>query len=510
MFKSLNQWESSSLVGLGLALPLGLWFARYLAKQRLLSKYSSLYLTQNGETNLQQEYSIILRNGTIYSGKGQKPLIGYDIAVNDNGKIAFIGKNPISSVGKVEIDATNKYIIPGLLDIHTHYDIEVERFSGLKESVQHGVTTVIFGNCSISAALGTNKELVELFSRVENLPPEILQKWLSFYRSKQNPYFKEFLDVNNIDLKDENDASFTVKTYMQYLDQIPLGCNIATFLGHSTLRMKTMGLERSLKSKKCSKDELQTMKNYVEEAMKEGYVGLSIDLLPWHRMTGTYHGISVPSQQASFEEYRQLSSVLRQYGGILQATPNAADKITAVYLNYLSSAFLKHSKPLKVTMLAAMDVKRKKYAYHATANGTWLFNAFLNAEVRMQTLSSPFTIYSDGLNTPISEEFSAGIEMMNIQSKEERENKYKNDEEYWKRFKYQWKNERIGLFHRDLNEIYVDFIPGKPEWENKSIASLAKEQNKTPVDFFVECLRTHCDLFRWKTVLANHRDSQRR
>ena len=68
--------------------------------------------------------------------------------------------------------------MPGMLDIHTHYDAEIEAMPGLDESVRHGVTTIVMGNCSLSAALGTKKDILDLFCRVESLPRDVLGKWL--------------------------------------------------------------------------------------------------------------------------------------------------------------------------------------------------------------------------------------------------------------------------------------------------------------------------------------------
>lgn len=72
------------------------------------------------------------------------------------------------------------------------------------------------------------------------------------------------------------------------------------------------------------------MEAIVEEAIKAGYLGVSIDMLPFHRWAGVYTpkfmGYSVPSQLASKSEYKRLSNVLRKHNRVLQITPNAVDK----------------------------------------------------------------------------------------------------------------------------------------------------------------------------------------
>jgi N-acyl-D-aspartate/D-glutamate deacylase len=147
-----------------------------------------------------------------------------------------------------EIDATNQWIMPGLLDIHAHYDAEVEVMPGLEESVRHGVTTVVIGNCSLSAALGKDTEIVDLFARVENIPAKVLSHWM----------------LGNIKWKN-------VKEYYEHLDTVPVGPNVATFLGHSNLRMHVMGLDRSFMQKNASEEEIQQMEKIVADAMEVGY-----------------------------------------------------------------------------------------------------------------------------------------------------------------------------------------------------------------------------------------------
>ena len=192
--------------------------------------------------------------------------------------------------GRREIDAHGCWVMPGMLDIHTHYDAEVEAMPGLEESVRHGVTTVVMGNCSLSAALGEKKDILDLFCRVESLPRDVLSRWLGDAIPWRG-----------------------VREYYAHLEQVPLGPNVATLIGHSNVRAHVMGMERSLKVSKAEADEVRTMQRIVEEALDEGYVGLSIDMLPWHRLDGEpFRGISVPSQHAHPSEYRSLAQPVRR------------------------------------------------------------------------------------------------------------------------------------------------------------------------------------------------------
>ena len=144
----------------------------------------------------------IIRNGLYFDGLGNKA-IKKDVIIKNN-KIDAVVDNAPNIENAKEIDATGKWIMPGLLDIHAHYDAELEVLPALEESVRHGVTTVVIGNCSLSAALGKEEEIVDLFARVENIPAKVLSQWL----------------IGNIKWK-------SVKEYYEHLDTVPVGTNIA-------------------------------------------------------------------------------------------------------------------------------------------------------------------------------------------------------------------------------------------------------------------------------------------
>jgi N-acyl-D-aspartate/D-glutamate deacylase len=203
----------------------------------------------------------IIRNGLYFDGTGAKG-VQKDVVIKNHKIDAVLDKAPAIE-GAKEIDANGQWVMPGLLDIHAHYDAELEVMPALEESVRHGVTTVIIGNCSLSAALGKDKEIVDLFARVENIPAKVLSDWI----------------VGNVKWN-------TVKEYYEHLDTVPVGPNIASFLGHSNLRMAVMGLDRSFMEKNATEEELQKMEKIIEEAMDAGFLGVSIDMLPFHRWAG--------------------------------------------------------------------------------------------------------------------------------------------------------------------------------------------------------------------------------
>ena len=93
-------------------------------------------------------YDLIIRNGFVVNGEGT-PGFAADIAVKD-GLIAQIGE--ISGNAAAQIDARGHVVAPGFVDIHTHYDAQICWDPVLAPSAEHGVTTVVVGNCGIGVA----------------------------------------------------------------------------------------------------------------------------------------------------------------------------------------------------------------------------------------------------------------------------------------------------------------------------------------------------------------------
>ncbi len=426
----------------------------------------------------------IIRNGLYFDGTGAKG-IKKDIIIKD-GKIDHVLDKAPAIDGAKEIDATGKWITPGLLDIHAHYDAEVEVLPALEESIRHGVTTVVIGNCSLSAALGKDTEIVDLFARVENIPAKVLSHWM----------------LGNINWK-------SVTEYYQHLDTVPVGPNVATFLGHSNLRMHVMGLERSFTQKEASEEELKKMEAIVEEAIQAGYLGVSIDMLPFHRWAGVYSpkftGYSVPSQLASKSEYKRLSNVLRKHNRVLQITPNAVDKTSfATILRLSQGGFFK--KTLKTTIVAALDLKSNEKIYNLLKLLGFIGNDILRANMKFQTLSVPFMNYGDGPVTPLFEEFPSMIKAISA-TEAERKAMFKSPD-FRKQFVKEWNHKAASVFPRALKEMWVVNSP-VPSHVGKNFEQIAKEAGKDPVEHFMDLLEEYDTHIRWKCETSNHRESVR-
>jgi N-acyl-D-aspartate/D-glutamate deacylase len=426
----------------------------------------------------------IIRNGLYFDGLGNKG-VKKDVVIKDNIIAAVEDKAPAIS-GAEEIDATGKWVCPGFLDIHAHYDAELEVMPAMDESVRHGVTTVIIGNCSLSAAVGKDEDIIDLFCRVENIPAKALSKWL----------------IGNITWNNPTE-------YYQHLDTVPIGPNVASFIGHSNIRIAAMGVERSFTEKKATKDEIAKMQKLVDEAMHAGYLGLSIDMLPFHRWAGIYNknftGVSVPSQQAAKSEYYQLADVLRKHNKVLQITPNAVDKTSFLtILNLSRGGFFK--KNIRTTIVAALDLKSNEKIYKLLKVLGFLGNEILGAKMKFQTLAEPFKNFGDGPITPLFEEFPSMIAA--ISANEEGRKIIFKDPAFRKQFVKEWNHKAASVFPKALKEMWVVRSPD-PTHAGKNFQQIGEEAGKDPVVHFMDLLAEHDTRLRWQCDTSNHREKIR-
>ncbi len=426
----------------------------------------------------------IIRNGLYFDGTGAKG-VHKDIIIK-NGKIDAVMDKATPIDGAQEIDAEGKWIMPGFIDIHTHYDAEVEVLPALDESVRHGVTTVIFGNCSLSAAIGKDEDIVDLFARVENIPAKTLSEWI----------------IGNIRWSN-------VKEYYEHLDALPVGPNIASFLGHSSLRMAVMGTDRAFMQAKASEEELQKMEKVLQDAIDAGYLGLSIDMLPFHRWAGVYSpkylGISVPSQRAAKSEYFRLAKVLRKRKKVLQITPNAVDKTSFVTILRLSQGGF-FGKRLRTTIVAALDLKSNEKIYKLLKLLGFLGNDILGAQMKFQTLAEPFRNFGDGAVTPLFEEFPSMIKA--ISGTEEERKALFSSTEFRTQFLKEWNHRATSVFPRALKEMWVVNSP-EPGHVGKNFEQIGVEAGKDSFTHFMDLLAKYDTQIRWKCDTSNHREQVR-
>lgn len=427
------------------------------------------------------DVDLIIRQGRVFDGT-PGPSREADVLI-EGGRVLKIEANSPAR-GRQEIAASGHWVMPGAIDIHAHYDAEVEVAPGLLESLQHGVTSLIFGNCSLSLALGNAEDMIDLFARVENLPRETLAKWLD----------------GKVDWH-------TPGQYYEHLERLALGPNIATLMGHSNLRLAVLGKTRSLKPTRLDWGEKNSLRSLAHEAMEVGYLGLSIDMLQWHRWKGfKYNGASAPSHYARMSEFRLLADVLRQHDRVLQATPDAGRRYLLPLLALLSHGLGRN--PLRMSMLTSLDFTNNRKLGPMTRRLASVINDGLHGNLRFQSLSVPFELWSDGCNTPVFEEMQASACLMNADSAAQRQLLYR-DSDWRRQLRREWLSRFGASFHKDLARMQIVGCPDAA-LIGQSFADVALRRGQAAVDTFIDLISEYDEHIRWHSVIANDRPAEMR
>jgi N-acyl-D-aspartate/D-glutamate deacylase len=411
-------------------------------------------------------WDTLIKNALVFDGRAEAPA-QQDVAIQD-GKIVAVGPDLDASQATEVVDADGRWLMPGLWDIHTHLDLEVELDPGLTEVVRHGTTTAVVANCSIGVPFGRQNEsghdpVVSCFARVENIPKSVLAR-VADRITWDNP-----------------------KAYLEHFAQMPLGANIVPMIPHSMLRIEAMGLDRAI-SEDPTAEELQKMEGILEQAMKDGYPGFSTDSLPFHYLSNDPHRKKrIPANYSSYGEVKRLTNVVRRYGRVWQATPDKDNPLKILRLFLLSSGRF-FGKPLKLTAVAALDVVTNRGLARLGVMLTRIINSpLINGRFRLQALAAPFRVYSDGPITPLSEEIPALRELNEIDlvDKEARI-ALLNDPAYCKRFRKMWYHDKKGFslarikrwlrvmddsLSRDLKDIVMTARP-LPVWEGETLQDI--------------------------------------
>jgi len=208
-------------------------------------------------------FDIIIKNGTVIDGSGNQRFKA-DIGVKKD-RIVKIGN--IQEKARRTIDASNLIVAPGFIDIHSHSEFTLLANPLAESKVRQGVTTEVVGNCGISSAplIGEALELAK--------------------RSAQKYGIKI--------------SWSTFREYFSLLERRGVAVNVASLVGHGTLRCAVAGF----KEKICAKD-LERMKMLLEKSMIEGAIGMS---------SGLFYA---PGYYATTEELIELCTVVAKYGGI--------------------------------------------------------------------------------------------------------------------------------------------------------------------------------------------------
>jgi N-acyl-D-glutamate deacylase len=429
-------------------------------------------------------YDVVIANGLFFDGTGA-PGEPKHLGI-EGGRVVTASATPLPTAGCPHVvDARGCWVMPGFLDLHTHYDAELIAAPSLGESVRHGVTTVTVGSCSISAILSDPEDCSDMFTRVESVPREQVLPLLRARKTWSTP-----------------------AEYRTFLDRHPLGANVTTFLGHSDLRTRVLGLGRAV-DRDCrpSDDELAAMERWLEDALDQGFLGMSSMTNPWDKLDGDrFRSAKLPSTYATWGEYRRLNRVLRRRGRILQSAPNLVNKANAL-LFMLESAGLGVRTPLRTTLITLADPIATPGVHRAIGTLTRLVNDLLGGNMRWQTLPVPFEVYSDGIDLVVFEEFGAGRAALHLADEVAR-NTLMKDPAYRRRFRHDYEARFTPrVWQRDFDQAFIVACPDGTV-VGKSVGQVARERGSHPVDTFLDLVVEHGKKLRWHTIIANNRPAE--
>ena len=235
---------------------------------------------------------IVIRGGTVVDGTGA-PGRRADVAIT-GGVISDIGDR---LDGAQVLDASGHAVTPGFIDIHTHYDGQATWETRMAPSSNHGVTTVVMGNCGVGFAPCRPDEhdmLVELMEGVEDIPEVVMTEGLAW----------------------------DWETFPDYLDALArrrLDVDIAAQVPHSALRVYVMGA-RGARAEPPTGDDLDRMRALTAEAVAAGALGVSTSRNMLHR---TKAGALAPSLHSEEHELTALAQGLADAGaGVFQIIPD--------------------------------------------------------------------------------------------------------------------------------------------------------------------------------------------
>ena len=235
-------------------------------------------------------FDLLIRNGTVVDGTGAARFAG-DIGIAA-GRIVDIGAIPATASAAQVIDAQGRIVCPGFIDPHTHYDPQITWDNVLSSSSEHGITTVVMGNCGVGVApcRPADRELmIQDLVNVESMSQEVLRAGIRW----------------------------DWETFPQYMDAAARNAcaiNRAFMVPLAPLRTYVMGEAAS--DRAADQNETEKMAGLLQEAVAAGAWGYSTTAIPSH--VG-HHGKPLSARLASRDELARYSQVLKKLGrGVIE------------------------------------------------------------------------------------------------------------------------------------------------------------------------------------------------
>jgi N-acyl-D-amino-acid deacylase len=368
------------------------------------------------------KFDLIIKNGKIIDGSGN-PWYKADMGI--------VGET-IKKIGEIKkfdtektIDANSMIIAPGFIDIHSHSDIPVLVDPEVHSKIRQGVTTEVVGNCGSSAAPmnASLKEYREKYARTR-VPDDFKFDWES------------------------------MADYLNKIESQGSGFNVASFVGHGTIRQNVMGHNAS----KPTKEELEEMKKLVANAMKDGAWGMSTGL------------IYPPSVFAETEEIIELSKIVANYSGIYASHIRGEGESLLEAIVEAGEIGEKSGTPVQIAHFKASG----KPNWGMTKDSLALVKKYRNMGIDITFDQYPYIAGSTGLKSLFPHwAHEGGAEKMIKRLK---------DPKIRKKMRDQLRPDK------EWNQIMVAYAKNHPEYNGKNIEEIAELENKDPYDSVCDLL----------------------
>src|SRR5271166_4569807 len=396
-------------------------------------------------------HDLIIRGATIIDGLGHEPFLA-DLAVQD-GRIAQVGPVPADAVEV--IDAGGLTLMPGIIDLHTHYDAQVTWDPTLSPSPSLGVTTAIMGNCGFGI-VPSPPHLRDLIMRnlavVEGMDLDALRAGIDWR-------FQSFAE------------------YMTMLRGRGAYMNLGVLVGHSAVRTAVMGEDASVR-KQPTAAELAEMKRPVAEAMDQGAIGLGGSYSLNHSGWG---GVPMPSTISKIAEFDALVGSMGGPGrGVVEISsgpiaPDAMEEIAARHGRriFMSTAIALYNEQYPERALGVFDACRA-----AQARGNELYIQITCQPLSFDfTLASAYPFYSHPAFDPIK-----------AYDREQLKGVFR-DASFRARFRADLSIPRPGTVFQGNWERIIVAAPVKPEhagFVDRTIAQIARDRQQDPLDTMLD------------------------
>lgn len=414
---------------------------------------------------------LLIANAQIFDGSGALPSLGHVAVAGD--RITSVGPGTVPA--RRTVDATGLAIMPGIIDNHTHYDAQITWDTGIAPSPALGVTTAIIGNCgfTIAPCKPADRELImRNLTQVEGMSLEVLRSGIKW-------------DFESI------------PEYMDLLERQGAAVNIAAFAGHSSIRTYVMGADAPKRA--ATAHEIAAMQEILREAMRAGAIGFATSTSPAHNGEG---GIPMPSRLADDDELRTLVGTLAEFDhGVFMLTKGGHTKIG--FLEELAAtsrkpvviAALLHNKTNPGAVFGDLDAIAA-----ANNRGQPLYGAVSCCPLTMDfTLHSPYPV--EGLQawkSALGLKGKAFIEAISAKS-----------------FRDAMRAEiaaptNFRLFNGEWDQVQVVEVadPAHAALEQRTIAELAREAGKDPLDFMFDlAIAENLDTVFTATLLNSDEDA---